>query len=121
MKIACLDNEFNSTSVVGSAGKAISDGQRVRVAIARAVIKRPDIFMIDEALTALDPATEKRILKNLKEEFPKATFMIITHRDTILAGMDRVFVLNDKKFSGGMSIAELNDNKEFNTLFSYSE
>ena len=121
MKISCIDKEFNVTSVVGNEGKAISDGQRVRLAIARAVMKRPDIFMFDEALTALDPATEKNILKNLRKKFPKATFMIITHRDTILEDMDRVFVLNDKKFSDGMSLKELGDNKEFNTLFSYSE
>jgi len=121
MKIACLDREFNKTSVVGSEGKGISDGQRVRLAIARAVIKEPDIFMIDEALTALDPATERSILKNLREEFPKATFMIITHRDTILEEMDRIFILDGNKFSEGMSFDELNGNKEFKTLFSYAE
>ena len=121
LKIACLNDEFTPDSVVGSEGKAISDGQRVRLAIARAVIKQPDLFMIDEALTALDPSTEKKILKNLKEAFPKATVMIITHRDTILEAMDRVFVLYDKRFSGGMSVKELYENKEFKTLFMYSQ
>ncbi len=121
LAIACLNDEFTPDSVVGSEGKAISDGQRVRLAIARAVIKQPDLFMIDEALTALDPSTEKKILKNLKEAFPTATVMIITHRDTILEAMDRVFVLHDKQFSDGMSVQELYENKEFKTLFSYSE
>ena len=91
------------------------------LAIARAVIKQPDIFLIDEALTALDPSTEKKILKNLKEAFPKATVMIITHRDTILEAMDRVLVLHDKQFSDGMSVQELHENEAFKTLFSYSE
>ena len=77
--------------------------------------------MIDEALTALDPSTEKKILKNLREAFPKATVMIITHRDTILEAMDRVFVLYDKRFSDGMSVQELYENKEFKTLFMYSD
>jgi len=121
LKIACLNDEFTPDSVVGSEGKAISDGQRVRLAIARAVIKQPELFMIDEALTALDPSTEKKILKNLKEAFPKATVMIITHRDTILEALDRVFVLHDKRFSDGMSVKELYENKEFKTLFMYSD
>ena len=121
LAIACLNDEFTPDSVVGSEGKAISDGQRVRLVIARAVIKQPDIFLIDEALTALDPSTEKKILKNLKEAFPKATVMIITHRDTILEAMDRVFVLHDKQFSDGMSVQELHENEAFKTLFPYSE
>jgi len=51
--------------------------------------------------------------------FPKATVMIITHRDTILEAMDRVFVLHDKQFSDGMSVQELHENEAFKTLFSY--
>jgi ABC-type transport system involved in cytochrome bd biosynthesis fused ATPase/permease subunit len=80
--------------------------------------------MIEKALaiaTALDPSTEKKILKNLKEAFPEATVMIITHRDTILEAMDRVFVLHDKRFSDGMSVQELYENEAFKTLFSYSQ
>jgi len=53
--------------------------------------------------------------------FPKATVIINTHRDTILEAMDRVFVLHDKRFSDGMSVKELYENKAFKTLFPYSE
>jgi ABC-type bacteriocin/lantibiotic exporter with double-glycine peptidase domain len=121
LRIACLDDTFKPETLVGSEEKAISDGQRVRLAIARAVVKNPSIFLIDEALSTLDPSTEARIIKNLKNHFPDSTFVVISHRDPIFKYMDRIFVLQDEKFSKGYSFENVQDSKIFKQLFSPAE
>ncbi len=118
LRIACLDDTFKPESLVGSEGKAISDGQRVRLAIARAVIKNPSIFLIDEALSTLDPSTEARIIKNLRNHFPDSTFVVISHRDSIFKYMDQIFILQDEKFSMGYSFENVRDSETFKQLFS---
>lgn len=118
MKIACLDETFNLDSETGDQGKGISDGQRVRIAIARAVIKKPDIFMIDEALTALDPVTEGKVLQNLKNKFPKSSFLVITHRDTVFDHSDKICILENEKFSKGYSKEEIKKIDGFREIFS---
>jgi len=121
LRIACLDDTFKPESLVGSEGKAISDGQRVRLAIARAVIKNPSIFLIDEALSTLDPSTEARIIKNLRNHFPDSTFVVISHRDSIFKYMDQIFILQDEKFSMGYSFENVRDSETFKQLFSSVE
>ena len=121
LRIACLDDTFKPESLVGSEGKAISDGQRVRLAIARAVVKNPSIFLIDEALSTLDPSTEAKIIKNLRNHFPDSTFVVISHRDSIFKYMDQIFVLQDQKFSEGYSFENVQDSKTFKQLFSSAE
>ncbi len=118
MQIACIDDSLSFGSIVGDEGKAVSDGQKVRIAIARAVIKKPKIFMIDEALTSLDPATEKKVVGNLKKEFPKSIFLIITHRDTVIDMCDKVYVLEHMKFSQGYNKEEIANIESFRNLFS---
>ncbi|MDK2951788.1 MAG: ATP-binding cassette, subfamily bacterial [Kosmotogales bacterium] len=121
LRISCLDDTFKPESLVGSEGKAISDGQRVRLAIARAVVKNPSIFLIDEALSTLDPSTEARIIKNLRNHFPDSTFVIISHRDSIFKYMDQIFVLQDEKFSKGYSFESVQNLETFKQLFSSAE
>ncbi|HOO34267.1 MAG TPA: ABC transporter ATP-binding protein [Thermotogota bacterium] len=118
LRIACLNDAFQLDSAVGTEGKAISDGQRVRLAIARAVVKNPSIFLIDEALTALDPLTEAKIITNLRERFSDATFIVISHRESVFKYMDRIFVLEDRKFSEGFSFKEAQESEAFTRLFS---
>ncbi len=118
LRTACLDNTFTLDSLVGNEGKAISDGQRVRLAIARAVVKNPSIFMIDEALTALDPATETKIIGNLRIKFPEASFLIISHRASVFKHVDNIIILEDGKFLKGYSFENVKNSEAFNELFS---
>jgi ATP-binding cassette subfamily B protein len=73
--------------------------------------------MIDEALTALDPATETKIIGNLRTKFPEASFLIISHRASVFKHVDNIFILEDGKFLKGYSFENVKDSEAFNELF----
>ncbi len=87
--------------VVGDTGSQLSGGQRQRLAFARALLKKPDILILDEATSSLDPESERLInstLKTLKKS--GLTIIIIAHRDTALAEADLVYDLALQSFRG---------------------
>lgn len=79
--------------MVGERGVTLSGGQKQRVSIARALIKRPDIVLLDDCLSAVDTNTEKKILGYLNEELASKTAIIITHRIYSLLQFDKIIVL----------------------------
>jgi ATP-binding cassette, subfamily B, multidrug efflux pump len=102
-------------SLIGEAGAKLSHGQRQRIAIARAVAKRPKVFLFDEAFSAVDQESEKRILKNIREEFPLATIITISHRkESIMAGDWGVFIDLDGKYFCGLPSEILKNHAFFN-------
>lgn len=84
-------------SIVGERGIKLSGGQKQRIAIARAVLKRAPIMLFDEATSALDSESEKIIQKALPEILGKQTAIIIAHRLSTVAGLDRIIVMHDGK------------------------
>lgn len=84
-------------SLVGERGIKLSGGQRQRIAIARAILKKAPILIIDEATSQLDSLTEKTIQKNLSELMNNKTTIIIAHRLSTLLQMDRLLVFEDGK------------------------
>ena len=78
-------------TVLGERGTLISGGERQRLCLARAVLRRPWLFVLDEATSAIDVATEQKILKRLAAITPRPTVVIIAHRDESLANCDRVY------------------------------
>lgn len=80
-------------TLVGQAGMRLSGGERQRVALARALLKRPGIHVLDEATSALDPLTERVLLERFFERVRGATVIVIAHRLSTLAHVDRVVVL----------------------------
>lgn len=80
---------------IGERGIMLSGGQKQRVSIARAIIKRPSILILDDALSAVDTRTEDRILQNLKEEMKGRTTMIISHRASSAKLAENIIVLSD--------------------------
>jgi len=70
-------------SVIGDRGMWLSSGQRQRIGLARAVIGKPDILVLDEATNAIDLEMEARILHRLRQALPHSTLIVITHRENI--------------------------------------
>ncbi len=91
--ITKLKDKYNTQ--VGERGLKLSGGQRQRIAIARAILKKAPILIMDEATSALDTVTEKYIQKSIKEMAKDRTTIIIAHRLSTLADMDRILVFKD--------------------------
>lgn len=97
-KIADVDKnivEFKDgyQTLVGERGITLSGGQKQRVCIARALIKKPEILIFDDALSALDSQTEQNILNNISSEIQNATALVITHRKSTAEKMDRIIYI----------------------------
>ncbi|QWW19663.1 ATP-binding cassette domain-containing protein [Schaalia sp. 19OD2882] len=79
---------------VEEAGANLSGGQRQRLAIARALVKRPRVLILDESTSALDSHTEARVLSGVRRAFPDMTLVLVTHRMEVAASADRVVRLS---------------------------
>ncbi len=84
-------------TLVGERGIKLSGGQRQRIAIARAILKNAPIVILDEATSALDSVTERHIQESLAELMKGKTTLVIAHRLSTLANMDRVLVFAEGK------------------------
>ncbi|MDP2923988.1 MAG: ABC transporter ATP-binding protein [Candidatus Omnitrophota bacterium] len=98
-KIACIDDFINTlaqgyNTIIGENACKISEGQKQRIAIARAVIKKPRILILDEALSSVDAQIEARIIDNMMGSLRDATIIIVSHRFSAIKRTDLVFFLN---------------------------
>jgi ATP-binding cassette subfamily B protein len=82
-------------TMVGERGVTLSGGQKQRISIARALIKQPNVLLLDDCLSAVDTATEKEIQQNLDMVLAGKTAIIITHRIFSLIHFDNIVVLDD--------------------------
>ena len=82
---------------IGEQGKGLSGGQRQSVAIARAVLGKPEMFLLDELTSAMDNQTESTVIANIKALAQDKTLILSTHRASLLKLVDRVIVLDEGK------------------------
>ena len=92
-EIAQLPNQFET--LIGERGTTLSGGQKQRVAISRAIIKKPDIYLFDDCLSAVDAKTEQTILSNLATYIQNKTAIFITHRIFYTFHFDLIIYLED--------------------------
>lgn len=78
---------------VGEYACKISEGQKQRIAIARAVLKEPKILILDEAMSSLDSETEDKIIDNIMQEFAGMTIIVVSHRLSTVRKMQKVYFL----------------------------
>jgi len=82
-------------SIAGQQGTKLSGGQRQRIAIARALVLKPKLLILDEVTSALDVRTEKEICENIRRLSTDITIFAITHRPALLDIADRVYAIKD--------------------------
>ena len=86
-------------TVVGERGVTLSGGQKQRVSIARALIKKPPMLVLDDALSAVDTDTEVNILSDLREKLQGVTALLITQRLSCVHLADRIYVLEEGRLT----------------------
>jgi ABC-type bacteriocin/lantibiotic exporter with double-glycine peptidase domain len=109
----------NYETVIGEMACKISEGQKQRIAIARALIKKPKILILDEAMSSLDSETEDKILDNILNEFPESTIILVSHRLSTVRKMELVYFLeNNSNMVIGAHEELLGQSQEYRELFS---
>jgi ATP-binding cassette subfamily B protein len=93
-------------TMIGERGLTLSGGQKQRTALARAIIRDPQILVLDDALSSVDTETEERILDQLREVMKGRTTIIVSHRCSTVRDADQIAVLVDGR------IAELGTHQE---------
>lgn len=111
-KIACA-NEFIEKKKSGffdpiaQGGTNLSGGQRQRMAIARAIMKKPEIYVFDDSFSALDMKTDRQLRQNLKESIGDASMIIVAQRISSILNADRILVIDDGRIIGNGTHKEL--------------
>lgn len=96
--IAALADGYNSEIAQGGAN--LSGGQKQRLSIARALVRQPEIYILDDSFSALDFKTDARLRAALKEETEDATVIIVAQRVSTVMNADRIIVLDDGEMVG---------------------
>ena len=104
-ELACADDFISSfpdgyDTYIEQGGSNVSGGQKQRICIARALLKKPKILILDDSTSAVDTATDAKIRKAFKEEIPGTTKIIIAQRISSVEQADRIIVMEDGKING---------------------
>jgi ATP-binding cassette subfamily B protein len=97
---------------IAQGGTNVSGGQRQRLAIARALVKRPELYIFDDSFSALDTATDQRLRRALTTDVVGATMLIVAQRVSTIVGADQIIVLEDGVVVGRGTHKELLETSE---------
>lgn len=106
---------------ISQGGKNVSGGQRQRLAIARAIVKKPEIFVFDDSFSALDYKTDKALRKALKKETAGATSLIVAQRIGTIMDANKIIVLDKGEMVGIGTHKELMENCKIYQEIAYSQ
>ena len=95
--VAALPNGLDT--VVGERGTTLSGGQRQRLALARAVVRRPRLLVLDDATSSVDPSVEQRILAGLRDSGAASTVVVVAYRRATIALADEVVFLDEGRIT----------------------
>ncbi|MBO5374997.1 MAG: ABC transporter ATP-binding protein, partial [Clostridia bacterium] len=122
-KLACAD-EFISTfpdgydTYIEQGGTNVSGGQKQRLCIARALLKKPKILILDDSTSAVDTRTDALVRKAMREEIPDTTKIIIAQRISSVEDADMIIVLDDGMINGiGTHKELLKSNAIYNEVY----
>jgi ABC-type multidrug transport system fused ATPase/permease subunit len=94
-------------TTVGERGVGLSGGQRQRIALARAILRRPALVLLDDTTSALDPATETKVLANLRAALSGATVLAVASRPSTIAVADEVVYVRSGRVAARGTHADL--------------
>lgn len=104
-------------SEVEQGGTNLSGGQKQRLSIARAIVRKPDIYLFDDSFSALDYKTDARLRRALREETKEATVIIVAQRVSSIMDADQIIVLDQGKIAGiGTHLELLESNKVYQEI-----
>ncbi|WP_320127600.1 ABC transporter ATP-binding protein [uncultured Sphaerochaeta sp.] len=95
----CFEEDLSTmkegaNTLVGSSGIRLSGGQQARIALARALLDKRKIIILDDPFSAVDMKTEERIIRNLKQRYQESIIIIISHRLAMFSSVDRIILIN---------------------------
>jgi ATP-binding cassette subfamily B protein len=96
--IMAMEGGFNA--IIAEAGANLSGGQKQRLAIARALVRQPEIYVFDDSFSALDFKTDARLRAALRQEIGQATVLIVAQRVATVMDADQIIVLDEGKVAG---------------------
>ncbi len=123
LKDVCLDIDLNEmpnreNTLVGNGGVRLSGGQQSRIALARALLNKNKIIILDDPFSAVDMQTEEKIIDNLRKNYNESLIILISHRLTIFRKINKILLLhNDKTFEYGDHNEFMVNSKLYQTIY----
>ncbi|MEK4849396.1 ABC transporter ATP-binding protein [Paenibacillus sp. FSL H7-0756] len=108
--VSAMKEGFDSS--ISQGGGNVSGGQKQRLSIARALVRKPEVYLFDDSFSALDFKTDAKLRAALKEETTESTVLIVAQRVSTVMDADRIIVLDEGKIVGMGTHRELLDNNE---------
>lgn len=125
-KLACADEFIEKfpdgyDTYIEQGGSNVSGGQKQRLCIARALLKKPKILILDDSTSAVDTATDAKIRANMKKSIPGTTKLIIAQRISSVQESDKIIVLDDGRIDGFGTHKDLLENNKIYQEVYYSQ
>ncbi|WP_346934720.1 ABC transporter ATP-binding protein [Clostridium sp.] len=123
LKDVCLNKDLESmkqgeNTLVGSSGVRLSGGQQARLSLARALLNKNKVIILDDPFSAIDVNTESEIIYNLRSNYKYSIIIIISHRLTMFNQVDKVIMFHeDKKVECGTHEELINKSKLYSTIY----